>query len=118
MSSIRSATSNLIDRLRGKVPSKVAAAESDIARLQSPVVRVQRRPAGFMDGFDREPSKAPRLASLATSATPAPRAGMTSLSSLHRDGFEAAARKPVELAPRLAPAVEKAARARINVMRF
>ena len=109
---IKPALSSFLDSIRGKSP----VSDPALARFQQPVAKVQRRPARFADGFEGSPGRSPRLAS--ANATPAPKQGMQSATHLHRDGFEVATRKPVELAPRLAPQVAAAARARVNVMRF
>jgi hypothetical protein len=111
--SLRPALSSLFDAIRGSSPTAV---DSKVNRFQQPVQKVQRRPARFADGFEGAPAKAPRLAS--ESATAAPKQGVTTATNLHRDAFEAATRKPVELAPKLAPRLATAAKARVNVMRF
>ncbi len=111
--SLRPALSSLINTIRGS--SQVDSGK--LERFQKPVARVNRRPAGFADGFDGAPAKSPRLAA-AQNATPAPRPGVTTATHLHRDGFDVAARKPVELAPKLAPRMAAVAKARVNVMRF
>ena len=112
--SLRPALSSLFDSIRGSRP----LSDAEVARKQLPVARVQRRPARFADGFEGAPARAPRLARPHQTATPAPKQGGLSVSRLTQDAFEVATRKPVELAPRLAPAAAAAARARINVMRF
>ena len=103
--SIRPALSNWLDLVR----AKARVSDPVINRFQQPVPKVQRRPSQFADGFEGSQAR-----QSARSATPMPKPGANNATHFHRDGFEVAAKKPVELAWKPSPA----ARARVNVMRF
>ena len=84
--------------------------------MQQPVPKVSRMARQF-DAFENAGlQKRDMQQASARSATPQPKAGATNVTqfSQHRDAFESATRKPVELAPKPPPSFKAA----IPVFRF
>ncbi|GEM_PF-2977846 len=124
MVSVRPALGTWLDSLR-RAATGAPIAETRIKRYEQPVPKVARNPNHdtfetaadeLKHGMRRDLNSAPRdLRSARQDATPAPKPGATNATQfLHRDGFEAAARKPVELSPKPPPSFKPA----VAVFRF
>ncbi|MBS1152211.1 MAG: hypothetical protein H6Q89_3909 [Myxococcaceae bacterium] len=113
MLAIRPALSNWLDAVR-RAATSAPVAEPRVKRFEQPVPKVVRLPR-HRDSFEGAESSYGLKQPASRSATPAPKPGATDVTRfLHRDGFESAARKPVELAPKPPPSF----RAGVAVFRF
>ena len=117
MVSVRPALGSWFDSLR-RAASSAPIAETKIKRYEQPVPRVTRNPNRdtfetaadeLKHGIRRDFNQGQSLSGPRQNATPAPKPGATNTTSfLHRDGFEAATRKPVELTPKPPPSFKQA----------
>ncbi len=126
MLAIRPALGTWFDSLRRAAASEPIG-QTKVKRFEQPVPKVTRNRGGDMfetaadelkHGIKRDwrqdVQQDLRQASF-RSATPPPKSGVTNVTHfLHRDGFETATRKPVELAPKPPPSL----RAGVAVFRF